>query len=134
MFVTFLYVVLDPADRSVQYANAGHVRPLVRARNGRLDEWRTPSGIPLGVMPDTRYESGERRLSAGEVLLLLTDGLTDAVRPDGERFGARRLREVVCQAPGDPAALVEALTQATTAFTGKRRQADDQTLLAVAFR
>lgn len=134
MFVTFLYVVLDPADRSVQFANAGHVRPVVRAKNGRINEWRAPSGIPLGVMPETRYESGERRLAAGEVLLLLTDGLSDAVRPDGERFGARRLREVVCQTPGEPAALVEALTQATTAFTGKRRQADDQTLLAVAFR
>jgi serine phosphatase RsbU (regulator of sigma subunit) len=68
------------------------------------------------------------------VLLLLTDGLMDAVRPDGERFGMDRLKAVVASGPGDPSALVDALVQATTAFTGKRRQADDQTLLAVTLK
>lgn len=134
MFVTFLYVVLDPSNRSVQFANAGHVPPLVRSKDGSLEEWPQPSGIPLGVLPDARYETGERRLSAGQVLLLLTDGLADAVRPDGERFGVDRLKEVVARGPGDPATLVESLTQATAAFTGRRRQADDQTLLAVTLR
>ncbi len=131
MFVTFLYVVLDPSNRSVEFANAGHVPPLVRSADGRLEEWSKPRGIPLGIVPDMRYEAGERRLSRGQTLLLLTDGLSDAVRPDGERFGMERLRGVVAREPGDPAALVDALRQATTAFTGRRRQADDQTLLAV---
>lgn len=134
MFVTFLYAVIDPASGAVLFANAGHLPPLVRRRDGRLEEWTQPSGIPLGVMPDTRYEVGEGRLSPGKTLVLLTDGLADAVRPDGERFGSERVRRTVAEGPAEPAALVESLVAATATFSGRRRQDDDQTLLAVTLR
>lgn len=60
--------MLDPSNRSTQYANAGHVPPLVRSKNGSLEEWPTPSSIPRGALPDARYETGERRQADDQTL------------------------------------------------------------------
>ena len=84
MFVTFLYVVLDPANRSVQFAQR---RPPSRrscASRGRhaSRSGRRRSGLPLGILPDARYEVGRAPpVRPAQTLLLLTDGLADAVGP-----------------------------------------------------
>jgi len=132
MFVTFFYAVLDPATGSVIYGNAGHLAPLVRRNDGTLEEWPKPSGLPLGIFGDQVYEAGEMTLEPGETMLILSDGLGDAVGADGTRFGDARVREVVANAVGGPVEVVQALCDATAAFTGKQPQADDQTLLAIA--
>ena len=133
MFVTFFYAVLDPSSGEVEFGNAGHVPPLVRHIDGSLDEWLTPIGLPLGIMPGVQYESGRRTLAPGETLLILSDGPGDALGAGGERFGDARVRATVSAAPAEPKALVDALLDATATFSGNRPQADDQTLLAVAF-
>lgn len=132
MFVTFLYAVLDPATGEVIYGNAGHLAPIVRHADGRLSRWEDPGGCPLGILPDITYLAHPRKLARGEVLLLLSDGLGDAVGEGGVRFGDERVEATISKGPGDPAAIVKALCDATAAFTGNRPQADDQTLLAVA--
>jgi serine phosphatase RsbU (regulator of sigma subunit) len=131
MFVTFLYAVLDPASGTVEFANAGHLYPVVRRADGALEAWQKPSGIPLGIVPDTTYETATRPLQRGDTLVLLTDGLEDAIGESGERFEHTRVEGTIRGAPGDPAGIVSALCRATAAFTGHRPQADDQTLLAV---
>ena len=133
MFVTFCYAVLDPESKVVEFGNAGHLPPIVRHPDGTLEEWGQPAGMPLGILPDVRYEAGRRQLAVGETLLILSDGLADAEGAKGERFGDGRVRNTLTAAVGDPASLVDGLLQATAAFTGQRPQADDQTLLAVAF-
>ena len=93
-----------------------------------------PRSIPLGILPDVPYEAATKRLEKGEVLLLLSDGIGDAVGEGGQRFGDARVSGTIAQGPGDPAVLVKALCDATAAFTGNRPQADDQTLLAIALK
>jgi sigma-B regulation protein RsbU (phosphoserine phosphatase) len=132
MFVTFLYAVVDPASGSVTYANAGHLAPIVRHADGRLSRWEDPGGCPLGILADMVYPAHTRRLEKGEVLLMLSDGIGDAVGEGGERFGDDRTNATIAKGPADPGAIVKGLCDATAAFTGNRPQADDQTLLAVA--
>jgi sigma-B regulation protein RsbU (phosphoserine phosphatase) len=114
------------------YANAGHLPPLVRRASGRIESFRRPGGMPLGVLPDTRYEAGRLALERGDALVLLSDGIPDALGPDGTRFESARVLETLERGPADPEPLVGGLLAATAAFTGNRPQEDDQTLLAIA--
>ncbi len=132
MFVTFLYAVIDPATGKVVFGNAGHLPPIVRRKDGRLEEWTQPRGVPLGILPEMPYTAGHGELALGDTLVLLSDGLGDAMGESGERFGDERVRSTIAVGPADPAGLVRTLCEATAAFTGNEPQADDQTLLAVA--
>jgi sigma-B regulation protein RsbU (phosphoserine phosphatase) len=132
MFVTFLYAVLDPATGEVVYGNAGHLAPIVRHSDGKLTRWEDPGGPPLGILPDVVYPAHAKRLAKGEVLMLLSDGIGDAVGEGGNRFGDERVLRTIASGLADPAAMVKLLCETTAMFTGNRPQADDQTLLAVA--
>jgi len=132
MFVTMFYGVLDPATGEVQYANAGHLAPIIRHTDGSLEAWDAPIGLPLGILAGQRYASAKRALQPGETLVVLSDGPGDAVGEGGERFGDARVRATITALPGDPQTLVTGLLDATAEFTGNRPQADDQTLMAVA--
>ncbi len=132
MFVTFFHAVIDPATGAVEYANAGHLPPMVRHADGGIDTWERPSGPPLGVLPDSQYETGHARLERGDTLLLLTDGVYDAVQAGGERFGEARILDIVRAAGGTPQAIVDAIVEETSAFRGAEPPADDLTVLAAA--
>ena len=131
MFVTLLYAVIDPRTGAIEFGNAGHLAPLVRRADGSLDEWRHPAAVPLGVLPGTPYAAGSGSLSPGDVMVILSDGLGDAEREDGGRFGDDRVRQTLSATAGGPAEVVDGLLRATADFTGEHPQADDQTLLAV---
>ena len=132
MFVTLIYVVLDPQTGRCQYANAGHIAPTVRRPDGTLVRWTGVLGPPLGILPSLTYEMGEAQLEPVEVLVLLTDGLGDAVGENDQRFEDDRVDAVITRAAGGPQDVVDSLLAATAEFTGARPQADDQTLLAIA--
>ena len=86
----------------VVYGNAGHLAPIVRHADGRLTRWEDPGGCPLGILPDIASRP-TRRLAKGEVLLILSDGIGDAVGEGGERFGDERVEATIARGPGDPA-------------------------------
>jgi len=90
-FVTMVYAVLDPADRSVTFANAGHLRPLVIDQQGErfLD---TERGLPLGLSCGD-YSETRVTLSAGSKLVFYSDGITEAENARGEEYGLCRLAE-----------------------------------------
>lgn len=97
-FVTLAALVLDPLTHGVVIVNAGHVNPLrYRADNGELleaiDTERT--GLPLGVMEDFEFESVSVVLEPNDSLLIFTDGVPDAMSPDGELFGMDRVTRAV---------------------------------------
>jgi len=133
MFVTFCYAVLDPATGEVEFGNAGHLPPIIRHPDGTLEEWPEPAGMPLGIMAGVPYESGKRHLAPGDTMIILSDGPGDALGEGGVRFGDQRVYDTLKAAAGGPNSLVQGLLDATAKFTGQRPQADDQTLLAVAF-
>lgn len=129
MFVTCFYAILDPASGHVRYANAGH-EPPYRCRAGSAGElWA--AGMPLGLMPDIRYEECEATLTPGETLFFYSDGLVEAHAPAGEMFGFPRLQKLL-EGHGDGAALVDLLIEKLRQFTGEAwEQEDDVTLLTL---
>jgi serine phosphatase RsbU (regulator of sigma subunit) len=127
MFVTCFYAVLEPASGRLRYANAGHEPPF-RLREGSAAElWAT--GMPLGMMPDKRYEEHETSLAAGERLLFYSDGLVEAHDPARVMFGFPRLQALLAEHTETPA-LIDVLLSELYRFTGEgQEQEDDVTLL-----
>jgi phosphoserine phosphatase RsbU/P len=133
LFITAFCVRLDPADGTLELANAGHNPPLLRRAGGRV-EALDAEGLVLGVLDDPGVEGRCLRLAPGDALLLYTDGVVEAEGPGGRLLGLPRLQEVVREAgTGGPGALVEAVLDAVTGHSYGRGVSDDVTLLALAF-
>jgi serine phosphatase RsbU (regulator of sigma subunit)/anti-sigma regulatory factor (Ser/Thr protein kinase) len=129
MFVTCLYIVLDPASGRLRYANAGHNLPYLKG-DGGVTELRA-TGMPLGLMPGMRYDEKEAALVAGDGLLLHSDGLAEAHGPGREMFGFPRLAKLVGDADGGEA-LIDLLLGELARFTGPEwEQEDDITLVTL---
>jgi serine phosphatase RsbU (regulator of sigma subunit)/predicted ester cyclase len=130
MFVTCFYAVLDPERGSLSYANAGHDLPYLWRGNDaeELRAW----GMPLGLMPDTRYEEKEIiELDAAEGVLFYSDGLVEAHDPEGELFGFPRLRALVAE-HAEERSLGEYLLEEVYSFGGDGwEQEHDITLLTL---
>jgi serine/threonine-protein kinase RsbW len=128
-FVRLLLAVLDPERAVLTYANAGHVPPvLYRARTGEV-EWLGEGGIVLGVEADTEYKVGEIDLEPGDMLVLYTDGLTEAPRY-GRPFGQGKLTDIVSDyGVGTPGELVQALRRSVEAWVAETELRDDLALL-----
>jgi serine phosphatase RsbU (regulator of sigma subunit) len=129
MFVTCLYLVLDPATGHVVYANAGHNLPYVRTAAGVI-EFRA-TGMPLGLMPGMVYEEREAVIEPGDNVLLYSDGLIEAHDPTGAMYGFPRLRaDLTTELAGSD--LLDELLDRLHAFTGPGwEQEDDITLVAL---
>src|SRR5262245_15523027 len=131
MFVTCLYAILDPASGRIQYANAGHDLPYHRRADG-VAELRAV-GMPLGLMPGTRYEEHELTLAPGDSVLFYSDGLVEAHNVRRELFGFPRLQAFVERhSMVDGAATIQALLADLALFTGPdAEQEDDITLVSL---
>jgi len=129
MFVTCFYAILDPTSGRVQYANAGHEPPYRRQREGVSQLWAV--GMPLGMLPGSRYETHEARMTPGESLLFYSDGVVEAHNTSREMFGLPRLLACVSAHPGGRE-LIGLLLIELGRFTGADwEQEDDVTLLAL---
>jgi serine phosphatase RsbU (regulator of sigma subunit)/anti-sigma regulatory factor (Ser/Thr protein kinase) len=129
MFVTCLYLLLDPASGHLRYANAGHNLPSQRTVDGVVELRAT--GMPLGLLPGMDYEEKEATLAPGDSILIYSDGLTEAHSPQGEMFGFPRLRELLMGHPGG-VGLIEFLRGQLSEFTGPSwEQEDDVTFVVV---
>jgi serine phosphatase RsbU (regulator of sigma subunit) len=134
-FVTFFYGVVDRQAKRLTYACAGHNPPLMVRRDGTT-EWLREAGVPLGVLPDNVYQPAEVRMEVDDVLVLYSDGVTEAERPtDGgepDFFDDHRLEETVRGASGKSATdIIQAVADAVNDFTGGADLSDDLTLVVV---
>jgi sigma-B regulation protein RsbU (phosphoserine phosphatase) len=130
-FVTFCYLLLDTAARRLSFANAGHFPPLLMRADGSVERLAT-TGLVLGVASDWSYGTGTLDLGPGDRLVCFTDGITEALSPDGDEFGDDRL--VACVRAGrrqTADALADAILAAVTSWTSTGPQ-DDATLIVVA--
>jgi sigma-B regulation protein RsbU (phosphoserine phosphatase) len=130
MPVTLFCARLDPASALLTYVNAGHNPPLLwRPASGELREL-TRTGMVLGVDETTPYEEGSTTLEPGDVLLLYTDGVTDAIDLSEQQFGLERMRAAFTGKPGASAtAILSRITLAIERFAGAADPFDDITLL-----
>ncbi len=132
-FVTLFMARLDPATRTLVYANAGHPSGYVLGHDGTVRAELGSTGVPLGITEDAEFPEAQAvALEPGDHVLLLTDGILEAVGADGTYFGTDRALEVVRAHHGEPAAaIVDALHQAVRDFAGKNVLADDVTSLVI---
>ncbi|HEX4327292.1 MAG TPA: CHASE2 domain-containing protein [Burkholderiales bacterium] len=138
MFVTVFAGILDLASGEVAYCNAGHDNPYVlRPGSEQLRRLADGDGPPLCVIDDFAYIGASHTLAAGEMLCLITDGVTEAQTAAGELYGGTRLQKVLeqCAQAGQGCEQVLAAVQAdVAAFTGPVEPADDLTLLVLRWR
>ncbi len=129
-FITLFYGLLDTARHSLTYANAGHVPPIL-LRNS-LQETLSTGGYVLGMFTDSEYEQSSIVFDPGDHLVLLTDGITEAVDAGGEQFGENgRMAEFLSQNRKlTSGKLRDTLLDAVTSFAGENLE-DDATLMVV---
>lgn len=134
-FVTFFLACIDRRSLTVTYSNGGHDRPLLRRRNGTIEQLGQ-GGMLLGAVPETTFVEGILDLAAGDLLILYTDGLTEAHRDgdqEGEMFGTDRLEECVAGIDPDLTAreVLDTLVGKCRSWTGAGELSDDMTLLVL---
>ena len=132
MFVTAWYGVLDPSAHTVDFANAGHSMALhVHARDAATRLLR-PAGIPLGILDDLPLQREQAALEPGDLLVLYTDGVVDALDEAGEEFGQARLEAVLLENRRQPAgAVVDAVLAAIAGHAGSTPLFDDVALVVL---
>ena len=132
MFVTLFYGVLDVKKKSIAYVNAGHNPPLVLSKKGGDIVMLTAKGVALGVIPDISLEEKEVSLREGDIAILFTDGVTEAINRKQEQFGQERLAKLIAESHTLSAQeIVERIEREVTAFSEGQPQFDDLTLMAV---
>ena len=135
MFATLFVGVLDLATGQLQYSNAGHEKPIVITgkQTRRLD---AKAHLPIGVMEETAYHTEEAHIEAGEMIMLYTDGLTEAMNGEEKLFGLQRVLQTLSE--GDvistPKQLLDTMSKAVSNFVRGAEQSDDLTMLAILYK
>jgi len=129
-FISFFYCLLQADRRMLSYTNAGHCPPMLLHADGTLDRLRT-GGAVFGAFPDWQYEQQAVQLEKGDLLVLFTDGITEARNANGEEFGEERLaRSIANNAHLTATAHQAEMLKTVSAFSGGEFQ-DDVTLLVM---
>ncbi len=134
-FVTIFAGVLDLVAGTLAYVSAGHDSPYVLRAVGSPFRLDTEGGPPLGWFDDAPYPVDHATLAPGDVMVLFTDGVTEARNAAKAFYGGARLKDVLAAAPAASAKIVvEHVREDVRLFVGEAEQADDLTLLAVRWR
>jgi sigma-B regulation protein RsbU (phosphoserine phosphatase) len=133
MFVTLFYALLRPELGEITYVNAGH-NPALLYRQSRAEQepltLLRPTGMALGILEDFAFEQRSVCLEPGDCMVLYTDGVTDAIRADRQRFGIERLCQVVqANISASATEMVIAVEDAVGAFADSEAQFDDMALV-----
>jgi len=133
MFVTAFVGILDLKDNILRYANAGHNPPIL-IHDGRVEWLPVKRGFVLAGMEDIGYESQEVAFTGSDMLILYTDGVTEAMDIERKLFGDGRLIELIEKTAilgNSPREMIGAINDAVSAFANGAEQSDDITLLAL---
>lgn len=133
-FATFFYGIFNPETLIFKYTNAGHNYPVLVKKTGEI-ELLTQGGIIIGVIENAEYESADISLERGDSLVLYTDGVTEAMDPDGNEFGEKKLTEIL-RNNSDFSALdiINNILEEVSTFTNGNYFSDDLTLVVLKIR
>src|SRR6202035_1229708 len=98
-FTTAFLAEYDPAQRTLEYINAGHNNPILRRSSGLIERLDI-GGLPLGIQPEARYESASVVLAPGDWLIIFTDGLVEAENAHQDEYGETRLLGAIAAGAG----------------------------------
>ena len=130
-FITMLLAELSPETGGLHYMNAGHNPGILLRRDGTAEELRA-GGLPLGLMPEARYQSRALTMEPGDILCIYSDGITEAAAPDDEEFGMERLIDLLRRERDRPLVeLMDEIPRAVGEFSQGSPQGDDQTVVLV---
>ena len=132
-FVTVILARLDPRSQSLDYASAGHPSGYVLDAAGQVKASLKRLGVPLGIQPDIHYAASPViSLSAGDIVLLLTDGIEEAMSPDDTLFGVDSILKVVrAHSERTASEILDALYRGVRDFSHGLPQLDDLTVVVV---
>ncbi len=136
LFVTVLAGILDARTGALEYCSAGHEPPFLLPRAGRsLSRLTEGGGPPLCAVDGFDYTAGACQLAPGDTLCLITDGISEAARADGELYGRPRLEALLggLGAAATAADVGEAIRRDVAAFTGDAEPSDDMAVLILRF-
>lgn len=126
LFISMFYAKYDAGNKSLSYSSAGHNLPLLYRHSERSCEELDAEGMILGVKPVVEFEEKQLSMAPGDVLLLYTDGITEAENETGEMFGTERLITVLKDQAGlEAAEIVEGIYREVKLFTRAENQTDD---------
>jgi alkylated DNA nucleotide flippase Atl1 len=134
-FASLFWASFTPETNILRYINAGHLPPLL-IRNGtggdRVTERLQDGGPVLGLLPSAKYRYGETPLDAGDLLIVFSDGIAEAMNKNEEEFGEERIVQIAQRNIGrHPRQICDAIVSGISAFLGPLKPHDDQTLLVV---
>jgi sigma-B regulation protein RsbU (phosphoserine phosphatase) len=132
-FATMCYGSLAPSG-VFRYSNAGQEPPII-VREGGVLESLDVGGPVLGLLSIARYDFGETQLKPGDLVVIFSDGVTEALSTTGDEYGRERLEPVLAGTHGrDAQQVLEAVLASVDAFAAQAPQADDITVLVLRFR
>ena len=137
-FITASYFVIESDTRKVQYVRAGHCPTLMYCSKDKSARFLSSKGMGMGILRNSEYDkyvhANDLTLQPGDLLVLHTDGITEATNRDGEQFGEERLRQSLMQHVGkNPAEIKEGIIADLYSFSEEKRLDDDYTLVIVKF-
>jgi len=130
MFATIFFAILDPRTGDLAWVNGGHEPPILRRAGGAVERLM-PTGPAVGAMPGMEFEARTARLAPGDLLLAITDGVTEARSAAGKLYGEDGVLGILEAAPARTAALLERIVAAVRAHEAGTEPVDDLTMLAV---
>ncbi len=131
-FVTAALLLIDPADHSVSIANAGHMLPILRSRDGTTTELGAEeAGLPLGITDDSEYGVTRLPMQPGDSVTLYTDGLNEAISEAGDFYTIERVVQMVKDTDGSPRKAGQTIIDDVCEFMGQGSQSDDMCLVSI---
>ncbi len=130
-FITFFWGLYTASERTFSYINAGHEPPMHLNSSGEIQRLDL-GGLLLGVFSSAEYVRGVVSLAPGDVVLLFTDGLSEAMDPEENTYGDRRIEAILKQhRQGSPQEIIDALLEDVATFSRGEPQSDDLTLVVL---
>ena len=132
-YATLFYAQYDPAAHLLTYVNAGHNAPMLfRQASTAVERLDKGGGPVVGLMPDCTYEQSEVTLHAGDMLLIYTDGFSEAMNPQLEEWGEKRLMAAASASRAlDAEKIIAGIMKAADAYAAGAPQSDDMTLVVM---
>jgi sigma-B regulation protein RsbU (phosphoserine phosphatase) len=132
-YATLFYAQFDPESRVLAYVNAGHCPPILlrnAAAGHAVERLDKAGGTVVGLVPDATYDQAQVQLNPGDLLVIYTDGFSEAMNPKLEEWGEKRLLDAVQACEGLPAKeAISKIMQGADAFASGAPQSDDMTLV-----
>ena len=130
-FATFFYAILDTTKGELTFSNAGHNYPFLTSQDGKQKQLTT-TGIVLGALESFAFQEDTIPFECGDLLVIYSDGITEAMNEEDEEFGEERLGEMIVERRADSAnALAEEIFATVRQHAGNSLQTDDMTLLII---